>query len=103
MTNIAPAALAVSMPPQEAATWLAGEASIRTAEQWFLWLRNNRISSRSVGWRMPFFKIGAKVLYDTEDLQRLARVSNVAAGKAKITPEDAAWMKSLSTKDKPDT
>lgn len=96
-----PADLPVSMPPQEAAELLAAEAPSKTAEQWFLWLRNNRIPSRPAAWRFPFLKLGANVLYDTEDLQRLARIENVRAGKAKITTEDGIWLKSLSTKDKP--
>lgn len=102
MTNTHAAVdLPVSMPPQEAAELLTAEAPSKTAEQWFLWLRNNRIPSRPAAWRMPFIKIGANVLYDTEDLQRLARIENVRVGKAKITPEDGIWLKSLSTKDKP--
>lgn len=101
-THTTAADLPVSMPPQEAAELLAAEAPSKTAEQWFLWLRNNRIPSRTAAWRMPFFKIGANVLYDTEDLQRLARIENVRVGKAKIRPEDGTWLKSLAPKSNPE-
>lgn len=92
----------LNLPPKEAADWLAAEATAKTSEQWFLWLRNNRIPTRPAAWRMPFLKLGGRVLYEKENLQRLARLSNVGAGKAKVLPEDAAWIKSLATKGKSD-
>lgn len=94
-------ALPVSMDTKTAAAWLAVEAPIKTAEQWVIWLHNNRVSSRNAGWQMPYAKLFSRVRYETEDLQRLARLSNVAAGKEKVNPDDAAWMKSLSTKNQP--
>lgn len=95
--------LPVAMATNQAAFWLSTQTELKTSKQWVVWLHNNRANARKSGWRMPCEKYGNRILYDTADLFRLVRVSEVAAGRAKITPEDAAWLKSLSTKDQPET
>lgn len=82
--------------PKAAAEWLAKNAPIKTTQQWAVWLQNNRASGRNNAWNIPFARVFSRVLYDFEDIKRLARVTNAASKRQSIDPEDAAWVKAIA-------
>ena len=53
---------------QVAAEYLAKELTDKSTEQWALWLRNNRNSSRPAVYRVPTRQIGRGAFYRPNDL-----------------------------------
>lgn len=94
-------ALPFSMDVRKAAEWLAANAPSKNAEQWFIWLQNNRAPERLVAFRLPYEKFGRQVIYETDHLKILAKATNVAKGlvpASVLTPEERTWLKSLTAK-----
>lgn len=58
----------------------------RTAEQWALWLQNNRNQSRRAAYRIPFERIAGGVFYRREELAKFAEwEKSRRLGRIKLT------------------
>lgn len=53
-----------------AAQMLAERLSERSAEQWRLWLQNNRNQSRQALYRVPFVRMGGGTFYAPDELEK---------------------------------
>lgn len=42
----------------------------KTAEQWTLWLQNNRNLARKTAYRIPYQKMGGAIVYNSEELEK---------------------------------
>jgi hypothetical protein len=75
--------------------------SDKSAEQWEVWLRNNRKPERRVTYHVPYVKLGGGVFYDREELAKFAEwEKGRQLGSIKLTGRAAEVMRAFGIGEK---
>jgi hypothetical protein len=79
-----------------AAKYLSGQLPERNADQWELWLRNNRNQSRKVPYRIELERISNGTFYTPEDLAKFVEwEKSRQLGTIKLTKRSAEVMRAF--------